>query len=79
MEIISFLQLTQVRVAGVADDGLPHGPGPVPAGQSDLPPHHRQLRLDCPGSHLYLEGETKLLGEMKSKYINNLLERSLSE
>ena len=41
---------------GVADPGLPDGPGAVPAGHPDLPPHHRQLRLDRARPTVHLEG-----------------------
>ena len=41
---------------GVADPGLPDGPGAVPAGHPDLPPHHRQLRLGSQRPRLLVEG-----------------------
>ena len=41
---------------GVPDPGLPDGPGAVPSGHPDLPPHHRQLRLGSQRPRLLVEG-----------------------
>ena len=60
--------------SGLSHSGLPHESGALPAGLPDLPHHSGQLRVDCPGPGLHLEGEIELLGQTQSKYINNLLE-----
>ena len=58
--VLCFKLLNTIFVwsAGVADARLPDGPEAVPAGHPDLPPHHRQLRLDSQRPHLHMEGGT---------------------
>ena len=36
-----FPAATNSCFSGLADPGLPHGPGPVPPGHPDMSPHHR--------------------------------------
>ena len=56
------LSLSLICPAGLPHSGLPDGPGPVPPGHPDLPPHHRQLWLGCQRPGLSLEGEAETMG-----------------
>jgi hypothetical protein len=48
------------KCSGLPNPGLPDEPEAVPPGHPDLPPHHRQLWLDCKGPRVSLEGKAVL-------------------